>query len=230
MLEPMAGAARRLIVLGVIVGLMAACGSESRPPSPPPIDLVAGGTVTSSYTGDGPKVAIIGDSLTARSWKATYDALTNDYSVMVAALVGEGYDGGPISEEVGSPPILPDTADTYAKTHPAVAVLALGTNDAWNSSRDLGRALLQMDAMVKELKPACLVGVTIPESSSAIHWHPDRARALNQAMRSWADEIVDWEKISSEPGMLNPIDHIHATVLGEKRRVAAVADAVRACT
>ena len=225
-----AGGIRRLCALIALLGLVAGCsGSAQAAPPAPPVDLAAGGTVTHTYTGRGPKVVLLGDSITVRSWKATYDALTEDHAVMVAAWSGEGYDGGPFSDRVGGR-LLPAAAREYAKTNPDVAVLALGTNDAWNTTRDIGRALVEMAAMAAELKPACLVGVTLPVRSPASHWHSDRARALNQAMRSWANEVVDWAKIYHEPGTMSPLDTIHPTDLGEKRRSEVIASAVRNCS
>ncbi|HEY3722228.1 MAG TPA: SGNH/GDSL hydrolase family protein [Acidimicrobiia bacterium] len=216
---------RRLCVVGAVVGLVVACSGQSRPTPPA---LAVGGQTAHSYTGNGPKVVVLGDSLTVRSWTETYDDLTNDHAVMAAAWDGEGYGGGPLSARLGGL-LLPDAAKTYATTHPDVAVLALGTNDVWVSTRDIHGALLEMVAMVDELKPACLVGVTIPETSVLGDWNGTNARVLNDAMRGWANKVVDWAAISRQRGITGP-DHVHPTKQGAERRAAAIASAVRSCT
>jgi lysophospholipase L1-like esterase len=222
----MTGTLRRLCVLGALLGLLAGCSGQTHP-APPPLGV--GGQIAQRYTGNGPKIVVLGDSLTVLSWDQTYNDLTGDHAVMAAAWDGEGYGGGPFSDRVGGGhALLPAVAQTYAKTHPDVAVLALGTNDVWNSSRDVGSALVEMAAMVNELKPACLVGVTIPETSAAGHWNGADARVLNHAMRVWADRVVDWARISQGPRITRP-DHVHPTKQGAKRRAAAIAVAVRSC-
>jgi lysophospholipase L1-like esterase len=222
----MRGTIRRLCVLYAVFGLLMGCSGGS-PPAPP--SLAFGGQIARTYTGDGPKVVVLGDSLTVLSWQQTYNDLTSDHAVMAAAWNGEGYDGGPFSDRVGRGGVLmARVAQTYAKTHPDVAVLALGTNDVWNSSRAIGGALLEMAAMVNELKPACLVGVTIPEASAASRWNGAGARVLNHALRAWADRVVDWARISQAPRITGP-DHVHPTKQGADRRAAAIASAVRSC-
>ena len=222
----MSGTIRRLCVVGALFGLLAGCSGQKHPAPPP---LAAGGQIAHTYTGGGMKVVVLGDSLTVLSWDQTYNDLTGDHTVMAAAWEGEGYEGGPFSNRVGGRGALfPKVAQTYAKTHPDVAVLALGTNDVWNSSRSIGGALVQMAAMVNELKPACLVGVTVPETSAAGNWNGAGARVLNRAMRAWADRVVDWARISQAPGIIRS-DHVHPTKRGAERRAAAIASAVRSC-
>ena len=85
---------RGVVTTFVVLGLLVACSGQSRP-KPPALAFGAGQT-TDSYTGDGPKVVVLGDSLTVKSWTETYNDLTNDHAVMAAAWDGEGYGGGPL--------------------------------------------------------------------------------------------------------------------------------------
>ncbi len=66
----MTGTIRRVWVLGALFGLLVGCSGQTHP-APPPV--AAGGQVAHTYTGEGPKVVVLGDSLTVLSWDQTYD-------------------------------------------------------------------------------------------------------------------------------------------------------------
>ena len=214
----------------VFLVFLAACGSSASRttshPKPPPHGPQ--GELAAKYTGSGPKVAIIGDSLTMLGWDRLYDDLTANFQVRIAAWYGEGYDGGPFSVVLKSPqPILEGAAASIAESKPSIVVLALGTNDVW-SQRNTSQAQSTMRAMVDMFPGACMVGVTLPEQSDAQSWSPSEARALNDAMRQWAHVVVDWATLSRRPGMLGS-DHLHTTAAGTRLRADAIASAVEKC-
>jgi lysophospholipase L1-like esterase len=207
--------------------IVAACSNPSKPPPAAPRLTSPAGETAPGYTGDGAKVVIIGDSLTVLGWKRLYDDLTAHYAVRIGALGGEGYAGNAFRSGLRSRPFVLVDAEQFAKSHPAIAVLAVGTNDAWNA-RNIEKALGTMHAMVSDLAPACMVGVTVPAQSSAQGWSPRVARALNAAMRTWAKVVVDWASLSRKPGTLLP-DDVHTTAAGTVLRADAIAAAVKRC-
>lgn len=87
------------------------------------------------WTGDGPKVVILGDSLTVSSRDELRERL-DDVSLKIGAHFGEGLAGGALSAATGSP-LMESIATTYSADPPEVAVIALGTNDAWLAELDL---------------------------------------------------------------------------------------------
>jgi lysophospholipase L1-like esterase len=179
------------------------------------------------YTGSGPRVVIVGDSLTVLAWRDLYDRLDRRYAVRIGAWVGEGFNPGKLSTGLGMKPILPHVASLYAATKPDIAVLAIGTNDAWGR-RSTQKALAAMRRMVEGFHDACLVGVTLPEDSHAARWSNDEASAINRAMRTWADEIVDWATLARRPGVMRA-DHVHPTEAGTRRRDVEIVRAIDAC-
>ena len=207
-----------------------ACGESSSPralppaPKPPAIGKI--GQAAKSYTGSGPKVAILGDSLTALEWNDLYDSLDRDHAVEIGAWYGEGYNAGKFSEGLGAA-LLPATAKGFATSHPAVVVLAIGTNDALYR-RSTPQALAAMQTMVAEFRGACMVGVTLPEHSGVKGWSNAEAHTLNVAMRKWADQVVDWASMSTGAGILQA-DGIHTTAKGTKLRANAIVAAVERC-
>jgi lysophospholipase L1-like esterase len=172
-------------------------------------------------------VAILGDSLTVLGWKQLYDGLDRHYAVRIGAVYGEGYNGGRYSKLFRDVFML-DTAQDVARSHPAIVVLALGTNDAL-SAGSLAPSLSAMSKMVAAFRPACMVGVTLPEDSPAKGWSASKARALNAAMRLWADQIVDWATLSRRAGMVTD-DGIHTTPAGTEVRARALIAAVKKCS
>ena len=183
-----------------------------------------GGVIDPAYRGEGPTVAVLGDSLTYIS----RDELRADlaqYSLRIAAWLGEGFDGGPFSDTFGDERLMLDLAPKFATDAPDVLVLALGTNDAWNPSRSLPDALAVMQRIVSTFPDSCLVGVTIPQDLTIPDYDNQRGRAINSAMRGWADVVADWRPT---PQMLAP-DGVHPTGAGIPARAKLVGDAVRRC-
>lgn len=149
-------------VAAALALMITACASANDPKAP---SVGPAGATENTYTGSGSKVAIIGDSLTVLDWKQLYDGLDRRYAVSIAALFGEGYSGGSYSSYFHNILMLNAALD-LAKSHPAIVVLALGTNDAL-SPRPLTVSLTTMGKMVAAFRPACMVGVTLPAETSA---------------------------------------------------------------
>jgi lysophospholipase L1-like esterase len=123
--------------------------------------------------------------------------------------------------------ILDRAAARYAKTHPDVVVLVLGTNDALHK-RSTKTGLAVMQTMVSEFRGACMVGITLPEHATAKGWSNVEAHGLNVAMRKWANQVVDWASMSATSGILRT-DGIHTTPKGTKVRADAIIAAVKQC-
>jgi lysophospholipase L1-like esterase len=138
------------IVTCVLASCSAARTTSSPPPSIPPVSRI--GASATGYTGSGPKVVILGDSLTVMGWHDLYRRLDRDHAVAIVAWWGEGYNPGRFSIALQAPPLVADVGTkTFAPTRPDVAVLALGTNDAWER-RPTARALATMRAMVGRIR------------------------------------------------------------------------------
>jgi lysophospholipase L1-like esterase len=221
------------VVAAALCLWLASCGGSSSTPhvqAPVPKTPTVGklGLIAKSYTGSGPKVAIIGDSLTVLEWNDLYSSLDRHYAVEIGAFFGEGYNPGKFSQALHlSPPLLVQTAHTYAASHPSVAVLALGTNDAWNR-RSTPKALAAMATMIAGFKGACLVGITLPENSTVKGWSNTEAHSLNVAMRKWANQVVDWASMSAAPAVLGA-GGVHTTAKGTNLRADAIIAAVKRC-
>lgn len=227
----------RIIVLSAVALSFMACGSSSST-APGPGDAIPAtpttgggsnvyGEIEESYGGSGPRVAVLGDSLMVAS-RQRLRSLLDGHSLKVAALTGEGLAGGSISAAVGGGGMT-EVAATYAADDPAVAVIALGTNDAWLEQLTADEAIAGLETIVDALADACLVMVTITESASAEGYDVAEAREINDSIEAAADEVVDWRRIStSEVGLLRP-DDIHPTPAGAEVFAAAIADAVERC-
>ncbi len=179
-----------------------------------------------SYTGHGPRVVVLGDSLTLAGWTLLYELLAPRYALLIAAWNGEGYNRGRFSDGVDVS-LLPSAAAFIATTDPHVVVIAAGTNDAW-FGRSLANALDAMREIVEAFSGACLVGITLRENVADPDYSNDVARALNAAMYAWAHEVVDYAEIADRPGMLQD-DGIHTTAAGTDARARAIAAAVERC-
>jgi hypothetical protein len=182
------------------------------------------GEIEEDYEGEGPRVVVLGDSLTVQSRNALGRELAG-YALKVAALRGEGLSGGPLSDWFDGQLML-GAARSYANDDPAIAVLALGTNDAWSADLALPPALEAWRTMTGLFDAACIVGVTITESSSAPDYSVDEARAINEVIVAGSDELVDWRELGAP--VTRP-DGIHPTLEGVDRLAGAIRRAVDAC-
>lgn len=202
--------------------LLGACSCQPRQVAVPAHAKTGG--VMHSYTGTGPRVVVLGDSLTVGIWDALYRNLGRDRSVKVAAIFGEGFDGGAFSTALGDL-LLPKAAREYAVDDPSVAVVALGTNTVWDGG-DVDLALANQQAAVAGFGDACLVWVTLVGESA---WDAEGAARLEADAATWADRTVDWAgAVTEHPEYLGD-DGIHATPAGYAARASMIAEAVRSC-
>ena len=125
--------------------------------------------------------------------RAHLRGLLADDAPGVAALFGEGMSGGPLSAGIGSA-IMPAVVREYADDPPDVGVVALGTNDVWQPG--LGPASFERSwhTMTRSFGEACIVGVTVTETTGALRYSADDAATVNRVIRRTADVVVDWAK------------------------------------
>lgn len=184
------------------------------------------GGVEERYRGDGPKVALLGDSISV----AAAPHLRRDlrgYATKIAAVIGEGVAGGPISHAFGSGDML-EIATRYGQDPPAVGIVALGTNDVWRAELSAADARRVLPDLVSALGAGCLVVVLLADGAGVADYDPAAAAAINDQLRTVADEVVDWGEIAARPGSLKA-DGIHPTDVGAAALAEALAAAVRRC-
>jgi lysophospholipase L1-like esterase len=182
------------------------------------------GEIEEAFTGTGPEVVILGDSVTAISRPWVRRELSGR-SLKIAALWGEGLGGGPISTAVGYP-IMQTTAATYGADAPEVAVIELGTNDCWHADLSVADALDGLQAIVACFAASKLVGVTITERAMAPSYDRSGAAAINEALRHSVDVVVEWGPRSASEGFLDPTDLIHPTREGSEFFASLLAEGV----
>lgn len=183
-------------------------------------------------TGEGPLVVVVGDSITHSAREVLHEVL-DDHTSLIAAVPAEGFAGGPYTEGAldGGDPLMLRAARRYSDLDPAVAVVALGTNDAWSAALDIDRSLEALDKLVRVLDGACLV-VVLPQREVAAQpsYSTEDAAAIQERLRAVADEVIDWEAaVASQPGLVVE-DGVHLTDAGKLVWSAEVADAVGRCT
>lgn len=228
------------ILLSAVL-LLVGCGTNSenevaREPDPaeagmPVIEGAPGeeyGRIDEEYAGSGPRVAILGDSIMAASRAKVIGAL-DGYSVRMGAIVGEGLGGGAISSATGRGDMV-EVAHDYAASDPAVAVIALGTNDAWSPRLSSEAAVAAIREMVEAFDDACVVTVTIVESATADGYDAEEAREILDALSAVDGVVVNWHEISREHAedYLGP-DGLHLTPEGSSAFADAVAEGVERC-
>lgn len=195
----------------------------------PAADQPALGRIDRDPVGTGPLVVVLGDSLTVQSRDDLVDVM-DDRSLLVAAISGEGWTGGVFSREhEGDPPVV-DAGLAYGARQPAVAVLALGTNDAWSGELPAAASVAQIDRVVGAQGDACIVAVEIDED---VPEQPDFdreiARAVNEHLRAVADEVVPWSWAANGGTGLITEDGIHLTDRGRLARSGLIDEAVDRC-
>lgn len=178
------------------------------------------------WVGSGPKVVILGDSLTVSSRSELRERLAHT-SLKIGAHFGEGLGGGPISDAVGSS-VMITTSSAYALDPPEVVVIALGTNDAWNPDVGLADSVAAWGLIRSHFAGACIVGVTATESATESGYDQGTARTLNELIRSDSGQVVDWAATGTSSDLLTD-DLIHLTPQGRAHRSDLIADAVDEC-
>lgn len=186
------------------------------------------GEIETSYEGSGTKVALLGDSISVSSRKELGTSL-EEYSLRVAAIRGEGLAGGPISTVVGGDGMR-SIARLLASDDPEILVIALGTNDAWLPELGLDESSDALDEILAEFEGACVVTVTISETSTAEAYDREKARRLNDLLVAAGDHVAPWgERSSEDPDRYLQPDGLHPTPEGAALHAALVGDAVDAC-
>jgi lysophospholipase L1-like esterase len=170
-------------------------------------------------------VVVLGDSLTVQSREALGRELAG-YALKVGAFQGEGLAGGPFSEGFGGTMML-TTAERYARDDPDVAVIALGTNDAWSQDIELPAALDAWRTMARLFDAACIVGVTVTETATAAGYDQGKARAINELVVAGSDQVVEWRELAVHA---TDEEGIHLTPEGADVRATAIRRAVDACS
>ena len=186
------------------------------------------GAIEAEYEGTGPEVVILGDSLTVRSREELRTRLSA-YSLRVGALVGEGLSGGPISEAAGGGG-MPTVAARFAEDEPAIAVIALGTNDATLSQLTVEDAAEALGQITDAFEGSCIVTLTVTEQGAVEGYDADEARRINELLRSAGDEVVPWaERSNDDPERYLEDDRIHPSEAGRSLFAELMGDAIDRC-
>jgi lysophospholipase L1-like esterase len=173
-----------------------------------------------AYTGksDGPKVVVIGDSITRMVDRDIHDMLDNDHAVSI-----RGIDGATTAE-------MQPYADAYAEGMaggpPDVVVMNLGTNDSWRGLVVLATAL-QLLTMDAKFPHACTVLVTLNTrtfSSAMNEYHAE----LNKGIRLHP-HVVDWDALVIASRAPITYDGIHPTEQGRLLLAQAIRTEVDGC-
>lgn len=160
--------------------------------------------------GVGPRVAIVGDSLTfaiEREEKLTSALQSRGYSTAISATAGARAEHLPLV--------------TWPAPHPEVLVVALGSN-----GNDPLETMGHIDAHALQYPDACLVLVGINATAPSLALD---APALNAMLRSRADVFVDWASTAREFQEYLISDKVHLTPAGEDAYRQAFIDAVGDC-
>ena len=183
------------------------------------------GEIESEYSGSGPTVVVLGDSIADQSRRELHRVLDPHYRTKIAAVWGEGFASGPLSAAIAEGrAVMLGAAAEYARDTPATVVIALGTNDAWNPRLELDAAEDAMAQMVAEFPDSCIVGVEVNEWSKAENYDRSEAGALNEQLRARADVVVP----ALQPSDVGD-DMIHPRAEGKRAFAHAVASGVRQC-
>ena len=178
-----------------------------------PLVLVAAACIP-AYQGNpqGTKIAIIGDSITYVSDASFHAQLDETHSVSV-----DGKPGMKVAD-------LQDDATEYARTHPDVVVINLGTNDGAAAATPLSAALGLL-YMASKFPDACVVLTTLNTHTGSPGLNAFSAD-LNTGIRQ--GRFVDWDAIAWARGMT--YDTVHPSRDGADILAELTADVVaRAC-
>jgi hypothetical protein len=221
------------MLLGALAGLVVAgCGSSDATEAASPTETANTRpeyvVIDDTYAGStGPRVAILGDSLT---WSGRAELLEElaDYRVKIASGAGEGIGGGAWSR-LQDRPIMSEAADTYltADDAPDALVIALGTNNAWLDYLTMDMFEEAWPEMVADYQGDCLVVVTATESDEPAGYDPEVASAVNDALVAEADVVVDWAALDTAD--LEQEDHIHLLPEGLELRARLIREAIDSC-
>lgn len=189
--------------------------------------VVASGclVVEEDYTGnpDGPRVALLGDSISYGAVDEIHAALDPTHQVRIHAVTGITFAG---SQE---------RAVEFGATDPDVVVVELGTNDVWTNV-PLATITMDLTTLLGEFPAACVVMSTVNEhtqnavSGDGIVYDNAAAHDLNEVIRAQATNLVEWD-VAANADAARYLDAgtIHPTPDGEALLAALVQEQVEAC-
>ena len=209
---------RRLMVAAVVALVVVSAAALvvwRRDSSPPGVKAPPG---VSDYVGTGPRLAIIGDSITVVSTDALAAALEGDHATSMTAVIGIKADAQLV------------TAQRYVATDPTVVVINLGTNDV--SQHDpTAEYRSELDAMVALFPDRCVVVTTITTQAPVPDDFARRAREYNDHIRTFA-HVADWDAAIGRAvaaGRQVTTDGVHPNPDGQQLYAQVIRDAVAAC-
>lgn len=183
------------------------------------------GSAEEAFSGSGPTVVILGDSLVVQTRDQLHELLDADHATKIAAYVGEGFGGGSFTAALGADePAMQGVAADYEADGADVLVLALGTNDAWLPELGVDDAVAGIEEIVARFPGACIVGVEVNPWSEAPGYEPAEADAITAALEGVADVMVP----SLTPDQTDA-DQIHPNADGREALASGIAEAVGDC-
>lgn len=206
-----------------------------------PVHVSAGATTTADFTaylpadqpippyvgGPGPKVAVMGDSITQMSTTAIHTALDPIAEVGVVGINNQRFDQ------------LQPVADRFAATSPDQVILALGTNDA-GQGWPLADTEAAIASMIATFPAASCITVLTPTDTTGLANYNVAVGPLIEHLRSLPAtdpriQVADWEYVlgehmkAGEPGGRWTLDTVHLTPLGQAQYAALMQAAVQSC-
>lgn len=196
----------------------------------------AGSPSVNLYQGNqlGPKVGMVGDSLTCLSQKDLEAEFGDKYAYQVSCHNG-------ISVAEGTPWAV--KVDQSVEGSPAVMIVNLGTNDGLRAEHDVGphnasdvaAALQSLNNLAWDIQHVpCVIWVTV--SNIPDIFHSGVTHAMNNWMHSRAQTVpgnyvLDWWTMLTHGNngaqYLSPLDGIHTTTAGQQMLATMYYQAVR---
>ena len=173
----------------------------------------------------GPKVALIGDSITVQMEAPLKQVLEPSYRVIIKAKSGQRLDQ--------RLPTVKSVLHTVAGP-PDLMVIDLGTNDALQNYAGWGASLTSTMGLVANVK--CVVFLTVNQNAD-IH-HGTVAAQINQALQNAVASrpnfhILDWNALLRQDGnakhWLSDLDGIHLSPEGTYALALQYLAVIRAC-
>lgn len=235
-----------IVVLGMTTSVVVSCTSsgpggrgdadDASGVTSTPAAVVPSSTSTTSRSTEfrttagstGPRIVIVGDSITNEGRAELAAALGVDHRVVI-----DGRPGYRVAQQ-------DDVAAWAASLDPEVVVVELGTNDVL-SGHDLERSTDDLRRLVGRFAgSSCVVLVTVATDLPSAGAEA-RARRFNRSIDEIAAadpgriRVVDVDAVvraaQSDPGFVGPFtyDGVHPTAAGHARLAAAQAGAVSGC-
>ncbi len=183
--------------------------------------VMAGCVNETAYSGDatGPKVAIVGDDVVASAAMQIHGILDPGHQVRIVA-VGNATAAN-----------LTPNAASLGATHPAVAVIEVGTNDAIRGIAAAATISAIDAARDSFAAPTCRALVSVNEHVTKVGFDAAAAHQTNLAIAARGDEVVDWNSaIASDVGLYTTApDHLVPTDAGKALLAELIAQATARC-